>query len=67
MNIFDILNSNTKHMTFILTQDPQNCVDCFTHIFSETTDHALICIGTALIAAIIRHFEKKKIKKDLNK
>lgn len=54
-------------MTFILTQDPQNCIECFTHVFSETTDHTLICIGTALIAAIIRHFEKKKIKRDLNK
>lgn len=45
--------------------DTEQCIDCVQHGLKGDWSSAIACGITLVISALIRHFEKKRIKKDL--
>jgi len=54
-------------LTVALQINPQDCIDCAEHAINKDWTPFLTCTLTILVGVVVRFFEKRKIKKDLNK
>jgi hypothetical protein len=50
-----------------LNLDSQFLIDCTSCFFKANKSEMLICLGTIIVGAVIRHFEKKRIEKNKTK
>ena len=50
-----------------LQLDPKECLDCAEHAFRKEWGEFIVCSVTIAVAAVVRHFEKRKIQRKARK